>query len=138
MSIFEHYTANIPLFVPSLNFMLELFKENNKNGVLSELTWNQVFNMPSGSILFKTIKSDDPNNFDDIKNMKNWIELSDFYNEDWMPHINYFDSFDDLKNKIKTVDLDSISKKMQEFNLRRKILILDKWRNLVNRLTIEK
>lgn len=137
MSIFEHYTANIPLFVPSLDFMLELYTEHKQNGVLSELTWNQVFNLQSGSILFKTLKNDDPNNYQDINNMKNWIELSDFYNNEWMPHITYFDSFEELKNKINTADLKSISNNMQEFNLIRKNLILDRWKNLIDRLTIK-
>jgi hypothetical protein len=135
MSIFEHYTANIPLFVPSINFMLELFKEHKNNGVLSELTWNQVFNLPSGSILFNNKKNDDPNDYNNTENIRRWIELSDFYNQEWMPYITYFDSFDDLKYKIKNTDLDSISNKMEEFNLKRKNLILDKWKDLLNRLS---
>lgn len=134
MSIFEHYTANIPLFVPSLEFMLKLFETHKEDGVLSELTWNQVFKTPSGSILFKTLKDDDPNNYENLENMKNWISLSDFYNQEWMPYITYFNSFEDLKEKINEIDLFSISQKMQKFNFQRKSLILDKWKNLLEKL----
>jgi len=127
MSIFEFYTSNIPLFCPSIDFMCDLYVKHG-NHVLSELTWNKVFNLGSGSKI-KNNKLIDPNRYDDISIMSNWIKLSDFYNDEWMPHIVYFDSFEDLLNKLQTVNLNEISEKMKTFNSTRKLNIINKWKN---------
>jgi len=127
MSIFEFYSSNIPLFCPSINFMIELYKDYN-NYVLSELCWNKLSNSKSQSIIECDITKD-PNNYLDIEIMKKWIELSDFYNEEWMPHIVYFESFEDLEKKIKDSDLFGISEKMKEFNQIRKNNIHKMWEN---------
>jgi len=127
MSIFEFYTSNIPLFCPSINFMCELYSKYG-DYVLSELTWNRIFNLGSGSKLNNN-KINDPNKYDDITIMSEWIKLSDFYNAEWMPYITYFDSFEDLFIKLKTVNLDKISNQMKTFNITRKKSIINKWKN---------
>ena len=132
MSIFEFYTSNIPLFCPSIDFMCELYTKHG-NHVLSELTWNRVFNLGSGSKI-KNNKLNDPNRYDDISIMSNWIKLSDFYNTEWMPNIVYFDSFDDLLNKLQTVNLNEISEKMKTFNSTRKLNIINKWKNKLSEI----
>ena len=132
MSIFEFYTSNIPLFCPSIDFMCELYTKHG-NHVLSELTWNRVFNLGSGSKI-ENNKSNDPNRYDDISIMSNWIKLSDFYNTEWMPNIVYFDSFDDLLNKLQTVNLNEISEKMKTFNSTRKLNIINKWKNKLSEI----
>jgi len=129
MSIFEFYTSNIPLFCPSEKFMCELYVKHN-NYVLSELTWNKVFNLPPGSKIPNN-KKNDPNQYNDINIMKSWIGLSDFYNSEWMPHIVYFDTFDDLTNKLETINLEEVSNKMKKFNIKRKELIIEKWKNKI-------
>lgn len=129
MSIFEHYTSNIPLFCPSHEFMLDLYK-NYPNQVLTELTWNKTKGLSSGSVIECGKK--DPNKYDDIEIMKYWIGLSDFYNEEWMPHIVYFNSFEDLENKLKTTDLKKVSLLMKEFNLTRKQKIYEKWSKILD------
>ena len=132
MSIFEFYTSNIPLFCPSIDFMCELYTKHG-NHVLSELTWNRVFNLGSGSKI-ENNKLNDPNRYDDISIMSNWIKLSDFYNTEWMPNIVYFDSFDDLLNKLQTVNLNEISEKMKTFNSTRKLNIINKWKNKLSEI----
>jgi hypothetical protein len=41
MSIFEYYTANLPIFCPSHNLMMELFSKY-PGQVLNELSWNPI------------------------------------------------------------------------------------------------
>ena len=133
MSIFEHYTANIPLFCPSIDFMLELF-QNHKNSVLSELTWNQTFNLKQGSSIPCELEND-PNMFENLDVMKKWIQKSDFYNKDWMPHIVYFDSFEDLSYKLSTTNLVEISNSMKSFNVYRKNKINELWKKKLEKIT---
>ena len=132
MSIFEHYTANIPLFCPSKIFMKHLYSKHN-DSVLSELTWNKTKNLKQGSSI-DCDREKDPNMYNDVEIMSKWIELSDFYNIDWMPHIVYFDSFEDLKQKMKTTNLEEVSNNMREFNIIRKQKIHDKWNNILERV----
>lgn len=125
MSIFEYYTSNIPLFVPTKRFMVELYSNYN-HLVLSELTWNKTFNLPESSII-DCDRNMDPNSYNNIDIMSKWIEYSDFYNENWMPHITYFDSFEDLQSKLMTTNLIEISGLMSEFNKIRKEKIYNLW-----------
>jgi len=48
-----------------------------------------------------------------------------------MPHIVYFDTFDDLTNKLETINLEEVSNKMKKFNIKRKELIIEKWKNKI-------
>jgi len=127
MSIFEYYTSGIPLFVPSKNLMMDLYEKNNQH-VLSEITWNKTFNLPPKSII-ECDQENDPNAYDDINIMSKWIQFSDFYNQDWMPHITYFDSFEHLNNILISVDLKSIHHSMMKFNSERKSKIYNLWSN---------
>lgn len=105
--------------------MVELYSNYN-HLVLSELTWNKTFNLPESSII-DCDRNMDPNSYNNIDIMSKWIEYSDFYNENWMPHITYFDSFEDLQSKLMTTNLIEISGLMSEFNKIRKEKIYNLW-----------
>lgn len=135
MSIFEHYSANIPLFCPSEKFMMSLYSEHGSY-VLSELTWNRTFGMAPGSAI-ECDRSMDPNRYDDTNIMSKWISLSDFYNREWMPHIVYFESIEDLYEKIRDTDLLHVSSKMKEFNIKRRSSIIDMWKSTLEKIKIK-
>jgi hypothetical protein len=130
MSIFEHYNANIPLFFPSKAFMMELYKSHG-DSVLSEISWNRIFSLPPNSIIDCDFDKD-PNRYDNAEIMSEWISLSDFYNQEWMPHIVYFDSLQDLSNKLSTTNLFEVSNKMKKFNIRMTEIIYTLWINILN------
>lgn len=130
MSIFEYYTANIPIFCPSYDFMIELYR-HYQNYVLSELSWNRYFKIKPESVI-DCDREKDPNRYDNIDIMKEWIKFSDFYNQDWMKHIVYFDSFDDLQVKLNTTDLENTHLQMKNFNTIRREMIYDKWVKLLS------
>lgn len=132
MSIFEYYTANIPLFVPSKDFMKQLYSQYN-NYVLSELTWNKTFGHPQSSVI-ECDRTNDPNMYNDLSIMGKWMELSDFYNEEWMPHITYFDSFEEMDFKLRNSNLFEISDKMKKFNDERKRRIYKLWEEKFNKI----
>lgn len=125
MSIFEQYTANVPLFFPTYEFMRELRKKHMTHGVMSELSWNQVFNYPSRSAMFKGF--DDPNDYANNDIMMEWVKLSDFYDQENMPHVQLFDSYSSLNEMCHTSNLKQISDNMKEHNIERKIDVYNKW-----------
>jgi len=131
MSIFEYYNSNIPIFCPSKKLMKELYS-TYKSYVLSELTWNQTFGNPPGSII-ECDRTNDPNDYSNLDIMSNWIDYSDFYNTEWMPYIIYFDSFEELSSKL-TIDLREVSSNMKKFNVIRKDKIYKEWDKIINSL----
>jgi len=132
MSIFEHYMACIPLFFPSKNFIMELYKKYGEV-VLSEITWNRIYGLKSGSVI-DCDRSNDPNDFENLDIMSKWIDYSDFYNLENMPHITYFDSFEDLFVKLSNTNLNEVHIKMKENNIERKKLVYNSWKNILNKL----
>jgi len=108
MSIYEQYTGNVPLLFPSLKFNMDLYKQGL---TMSDISWNK-------------------NKLDSVE----WIGLSDFYNSEWMPHIQCFDSLDDLSEKVETLDTERVSGLMREFNVIRKNRIYNKWTDVLNGL----
>ena len=129
MSIFEQYSANIPLFFPDYQFMKELRNKFSEKGALSELSWNQVHGYSSNSAIPSA--SPDPNNYLDNDGMMEWAMLSDFYDAENMPFIEYFSSFENLRDKIDVVDLKSISRNMRIHNEGRKKKIYSKWEKIL-------
>ena len=127
MSIFEFYAANMPLFCPSYEFLLELMKRH-PDQVMPELSWNRILNLPSASVIrIKT--GDDPNNYQNVYNMHNWSRFSDIY---VLPHITYFSSYDELEYKLKNTNLATISELMRKHNIERKTKILSDWKDVLS------
>jgi len=132
MSIFEQYTANIPLFLPTKEFLMEIYKEN-KYSVLKEVSWNNYCGEKSHSFIQYNGKHD-PNDYNNYEAVEEWLKYADFYDQEWMPHITYFSSFEELNKLVNEIDTKEISNKMKIFNEKRKILIYNKWKNLINKI----
>jgi hypothetical protein len=77
-------------------------------------------------------KIPDPNNDLDEDAVHYWLQFADFYQ--W-PHIIYFESVDDLVNKMLTVDLAEISRRMAKYNERVRQLIKDVWSKVLLKIT---
>ena len=108
MSIFEEYSANVPLFFPSKNFLRTL-QTIYPDKILNQLSFYQVFNLIPPTALL------DLNNINDRNVLNIWVASADFYDEENMPYIQYFDSFDHLEELLKTVDCKEISQKIIRF-----------------------
>ena len=132
MSIFEQYTANVPLFFPTIEFLADLRSKNHDKGVMSELSWNQVFRLPPGSTVGPM--RDDPNNYLNNQVLMKWAELSDFYDQENMPYIQYFDSFEHLGCMLRETNLEDISNKMKEHNVARKSGVYEKWNKVLKEI----
>lgn len=129
MSIFEYYSANMPLFCPSYPYLEELMMRHPEQ-VMSELSWNRLFKLPSASVIPSF--NSDPNNYQNLVNMHSWARHSDIYDEEWMPHIVYFNSLDHLERLMISINTQCISGAMKAFNKTRKEKIIELWKNVLS------
>ena len=132
MSLFEQYTANVPHFVPSPRHLETLHRQHFRDGVLSQLSYNQFEGRPPGSAI--PADGRDPNDFANTEVMMTWMRLADFFDPDNMPHIVQFDSFDHLRELLATTDVEAVSHKMQVHNASRRNSIVASWRETLTRL----
>ncbi len=81
-------------------------------------------------------------NYQDIDTMKQWMLLSDFYDRENMPYLTYFDSWEDMQDKVNNLcnPVTSsprpfhISESMREFNEKRKEKVYDKWKSILENI----
>jgi hypothetical protein len=131
MSIFEEYTSNIPLFFPSKKYGKQLFNQNKM--MFRDLTFYRLYNLQEPDDL------NNPNSLRNEKILNMWFDTSDFYDEENMPYIYYFDSLQHLNSLLATLtiqDLMETSNKMKEFNKQRKELVYNKWRTILHYLNV--
>ena len=154
MSIFEQYTANIPLFFPSKQFITKLYNENlvalkdmvechrtgvrywdenNRLFILDQVSFYEIFNREPKSVRMPNLKID-PNNYFDMATVKWWIDRADYYDEKWMPAITYFDGYEDLNKNIREFDYEKASKMMAQSNKMRKEAVYSKWTEIINNI----
>lgn len=129
MSIFEQYTSNIPLFFPTKELLTEIY-ETKRYDVLREVSWNNYCNQPNHSYV-EYKKKFDPNDYNNLESVTHWLTYSDFYDSEWMPHLTYFQSLEELNSIVENVDVTEISNNMNQFNVIRKQKIYDLWDNLL-------
>jgi hypothetical protein len=126
MSIFEHYTANIPMFFPSKTFAEEL---DRKGLMFQDLTSCRIYGLPEPA---------DPNNPLSLRNpeiLRKWIDTTDFYDPDNMPFVIYFDSWAHLNHLLRTTTMQQcreISEQMRQYNVKRKQYVYEQWAGILN------
>ena len=116
MSIYEQYTANIPLYFPAQEAILK------RDDCLSEVTWHKLAGKPEVAGVACTE--------DMVANWKDHIGLADYYQ--W-PHIQYFHGKEDLFEQVRS-DQSWISQKMKEENVGRKNETYANWRKILERI----
>lgn len=127
MSIFEQYYANVPLLLPSKQFMKEMI--DNDVPLLSELTYRAIKGLPPLSLF--SIK-DDPNIYNK-QSLKRSLDFADFYR---FENVSYFDSINDLVNKFNELDFDLISLQMKMENMERESSVFSKWKSVLDEFNV--
>ena len=136
MSIFEYYRMGIPMFAPHPNLMA---KWQLKYRVMSERTWDLVRHKgrPSKRSALPQAPGGtyphDPNDEFDEDAIAWWIKFADFY--EW-PHIETFDSFDDLLDKLASPDLDlaRASRNVRAYNKQMVDDLAQTWQGLFHKM----
>lgn len=122
MSIFEHYTANVPMFMPSKTFAKELFHQNK---MLSDLTFYRLYGLK---------EPEDINNPNSLRNpeiLDKWLDTCDFYDPENMKYIQYFDSASHLEHLLRTVNAQEISQQMAAYNVLRRESTYARWQEIL-------
>ena len=125
MSIFEMYAAGVPMLFPSQAFAASLYHASRQQGVFSELSFNQVRHLPPGSVV--GAGDCDPNRYDDEACMMRWLEKADFYDQENLAGITYFNSFEDLDNQLRGLDTRAVHEQMRLHQLQRSTSVRASW-----------
>jgi hypothetical protein len=122
MSLFEHYAAGAPTYVPSRAFLKQLMAEH-PGGVLSSISFTQVSGQPPA------LRGEDLdlNNVRDPQVVDWYLDRADFYDTDLMPLLRQFDSWSHLDHLLVTDDHAAISAEMRASNPERFRRIADRW-----------
>jgi hypothetical protein len=124
----ELYALGIPLFVPSIEFsiQLDLFKDRRifNPDMYCKDTSNLPEKHPGSSHLFSP---EDPS--EEAK--KYWIKYSDVY---VLPHITTFSSWADLAEKLAESDFIAVHNAMMQENYKRKQDVTHSWTNILSQI----
>lgn len=129
MSFFEQYTMGLPIFAPSLDFLVHLHGEHH---LVYDRTIAYMQVLP-GSYMPRHPSYGGPPNLDpnddfSEESVRYWLSLSDFYQ---FPHVIYFSSVEQLVELLHSMAIDRlthISNQMMQFNRHRLKHILRYWR----------
>lgn len=115
MTIFELYSANIPLFFPSKKYLKFLIKNNYS------------FQSRYANLYPKNMDLAFGNNWINF-----WLDNADYYDLENMNYIIYFDNIKDLYYKILHTDYKDISLKIKEWNIKRQLKVKNSYKKLYN------
>ena len=125
MSIIDFYAINLPIFVPSIKFLTKTRAIFDRT-LQFEYFCNNFTNIEPH---ITSIHKYNPNDENDEPYMY-WLKYADFFQ--W-PYVTVFDDFDDLIQKLKTVDLKKISEKMKAYNKIKETDLLDNWCQIIKK-----
>jgi hypothetical protein len=121
MSIFEQYTANVPLFFPSKQYYRHLIETGQAYLQSGYSAWEFPPSLAPAL--------DRSGNWFEF-----WIDRADFYDAENMPHIVYFDSPQHLEALLRHTDCQGVSCDMQTFNEQVRIPRIQKqWKQIGKR-----
>ena len=66
------------------------------------------------------------------QNLRNNLNMCEFYQDEFKDILIYFDSWDDLKRKIETTDYEAVKRKNIEFGQQYRDIMLGKWNDIFN------
>ncbi len=113
MSISEQYTAGVPLFMPSKEYSKRLTEEGTS---------------PILSVYMKQCHDDFYDAFEKSFDLDFWIDRADYYDEENMPYVYYYDSPEDAIAKAENFKEDpEIFEKRMKFIEQREQKILAQW-----------
>jgi len=132
MSIFEQYTAGIPILVPDIDLMMRLWYEGRVLNHLSNASlWGTA---PQCAVAYdEEIAHHDPNDYRNADAVRWWARLADYYDTEWMPDIVQFESFDDL-HRLAAGDFGNVSETMRVTNIERRQRVYGLWEGIMRKV----
>ncbi len=125
-SLTEQYRMNIPMFFPSLKLLSTWHLEYQ---VVRQRTWAAYMLKKARKSNIKGVRNwPDPNNDEDEDAIRHWLQFADFYQ--W-PHFVYYNSIDDLVDKLIHTNLTQVSHNMKQYNKQARQHIQDSWSQIL-------
>lgn len=130
MSFFEHYRMGIPILAPSLRL---LTRWHIGMRMVGERSWDMAFyrRVSNGSVLPRHPAASapyDPNDDMDPAAVAWWLQWSDYYT---FPHVVLFDSWQDLLDKLNSVDLAAVSAAMRAHSAAQEAELARTWSGIL-------
>ena len=145
MSVFEFYTGNFPMFIPTHDFCCQMYAKNEKS-VAEPILWhwcNTKMNKmePYSTINWNDRTKPDPNMHTNLESFKYWTQYCDFFDssEEGMPHIQLFNSMQELSDMTtlgnpKYVDCQAVSNAMANHNKIRTPRVYEQWKQVLKKV----
>lgn len=105
LALFEAIQLQTPFFIPSSNFLKNLIHNNNDK--IGDFFWSPPF-------------------------IEDKLYLSEWYCEDFKDVFIYFDSWEDLKNKIYNIDYEKHKELLKNIGDKHENEMLEKWKKYIN------
>jgi hypothetical protein len=121
-SIVDFYASNLPIFVPSMEFLIK--NRNVDDRILKSEPYCDPRQFKDIPAFRKSRQKFSPNDDDSIEAQIEWLKYADYYH--W-PYVTVFNSFEELLQLLKTLNLNEISEKMKQYNKIKETLMLDSW-----------
>lgn len=109
MTLFEAYTACMPIYVPSKKFLKKL-TASYPGEVMCHLSFSQVV---GGNAALRPSSGIDLNDIHDPSVLEWYLDRADFYSQEWMPEMRQFESWTHLDHLLATDDQQAISERMK-------------------------
>lgn len=129
MSFFEHYRMNIPLFAPSIAFLISLHRDYyfvyDRTAAGGKTASARGSRLPPHRSMSHV---PDPNDDFSEASFKHWLPLADFYQ---FPNLTYFESVEqlvDILHAIRMEELWQMSDAMRVYNRSALKELLRYWR----------
>jgi hypothetical protein len=130
ISLFEVYRMGVPIFAPSLSLLKRWCQDY-------DLMWEATYGWPKRQEdLLGVTHMPDPNGPQSGEETAEawearfdaWMPLADWYQ--W-EHVQLFNSWDDLMQKLLSTDLAAVSAKMLEVNVRERAKLVRQWKEIL-------
>ena len=125
MFFFEVYRACVPILAPSKSLLTHWIESER-------LMWEVSYGDPKRINVSLHSHLPSPNAFD-ARSRKMWMDFYDIYNGDVFPHLLYFNNWEEAANIVLETDLQQVSERMCDHNLREYYRIRMLWLNVFSR-----
>jgi hypothetical protein len=125
--ITELYALGIPIFVPSIEFIVKLKLIHDRTLIDNYYCGPQL---KFSDMSRQHPNSNHPYSPEDIVSTEGityWLQFADYYQ---LPHIRTFASWENLIEKLSIADFSTINKQMYEENLKRKTKLIENWKSI--------
>jgi hypothetical protein len=120
MSLFEQYRSGIPMILPSSDLLRQLVLSGDVDFYGNYMNLEHDEEIPEFLRPYRHY-------YNKSGFLSHFIDLADYYMDDVMPHLSYFNTIDEVTSLVESLDLHSINHSMVQFSLREERRIIQQF-----------